>query len=731
MAPCPGTADPALPLELKSTYVEEYTRLLGEGKREGSQWVFYCPFPECEGYRRPKFYVNPDNGAWQCLLPNTLVEMRDGTYIPIERVTVGDVTSRGVVTATMRQKTEKEIVCIKPYNLPRIYLTYDHPVKVADGSFIPASELGREHEVVVPFSTESAELSLTELELKVIGLWVAEGHYQRNHPGGGHYKCGFTIHPDEEEEAELIKEWASSLTNLYGREVTVTDRTKTDPRNGNTYRVLMVNSRVAANFMCKWVIGGRAREKRLTPSLMTAPTNQQGSLLIGLKAGDGYSCKARTSTVNGYTSASKALAMQVQRLLWRQGIVAGLWQGKQAGGFGPNNDGKVYRVMWYNGKSVRSRIENGVFRSKIYTVERHIPYEGEVYDLSIPETEEIPTEGGIVHNCKHCCKEVPGKVYRPDVRDPHGGTWREFVALMGDEDNLHRWPIYEGPRTPRTPPLPEREVRQIWTSLFQLFTLTEKDRELILSRGIDPDAAGLVSVTHQDWQELKASYPPDLLIRAGLARISNYNRELFPTRCSHPGRILVPFPCERGVRYFTGYQKCPERLPNQSETEYENFRQEWVKLALPTGYPSQIYGDLEPDLEYVLVTEGQLKALAAIQRGIPCLGLPGMGSGHLDATRLCKKFRVKRALIVFDTQKGEPGEPVDPQTVIDYEADRLAWQLLHQGIPAYRVRLPLDPYTYKQDIDSYLLNHSTGDFMAQLKEALPYQIQEDTHVPTT
>lgn len=366
-------------------------------------------------------------GAWQCLDGDTLIEMEDGTFKPIKDVQEGDVTSQGKVTAAANKPVDKEVVKVQPYGLMPIVLTADHRVKTSDGwkaaaeltpmvdceiklenytgvSRERAKELRKFDEVMVPFDTTQVAVPLSDLELEIVGLWLAEGHYHMMTKNGDHYlKCGFTIHPNEDAAADLIKEWAFAYTNQFGSPATVTDRVKTDPRNGNHFRVLTVNSVAATQFLMEWAGGPGARFKGINRILMQATLDQQAALLSGLMRGDGCNSNNRTSPLHDYTSASYQLASDVQRILWRMGKVAGIRRAvktKHAPGF--EGAGPAYKVRWYEGTSYASRIANGVFYSKIFKVTRNVPYGKNVYDLEIAGTEQIPTISGIVHNCSFC-----------------------------------------------------------------------------------------------------------------------------------------------------------------------------------------------------------------------------------------------------------------------------------------------------------------------------------------
>ena len=352
-------------------------------------------------------------GDWQCLLPGTPIEMSDGTFKNIEHIERNNRTSCGKVTRTMSKPVDREVVAVKPYNLLEMMLTTDHKVKVGTGGFVTAGELttfcgrtGRTRkgriegdELIVPFETTEQSTGLNPDELAIIGLWLAEGHlHMKNRAGTKYFKCGFTIHPNEQKAADLVHRWAATYVNRWNKPVTVTDRVKVDPRNGHRYRVLTVNSVEATAFILKWTQGHSAAEKAMVPAIRQASLVEQQYVLAWLKYGDGCTTRMRESEMHVVSSVSRQLALDVQRMLWRAGQIAGITvQAPQGMGKNP-----VYHVRWYNGSSVVSRIENGVFYTKVMRITRNMPYSGPVYDLTVAKTHEIPTASGIVHNCAYC-----------------------------------------------------------------------------------------------------------------------------------------------------------------------------------------------------------------------------------------------------------------------------------------------------------------------------------------
>ena len=122
----------------------------------------------------------------------------------------------------------------------------------------------------------------------------------------------------------------------------------------------------------------------------------------------------------------------------------------------------------------------------------------------------------------------------------------------------------------------------------------------------------------------------------------------------------------------------------------------------------------------MIITEGQLKAIAAIQRGFCCIGVQGMMNGHASVIKKCVEAKVKRTILLFDTQ-------AEDQDTVDWASEKLARELLKVGIPTFKVSLPLDPAVdkgQKMDIDSFLLSHGLNEFVHLLCQAKAYELQE-------
>lgn len=355
-----------------------------------------------------------------------------------------------------------------------------------------------------------------------------------------------------------------------------------------------------------------------------------------------------------------------------------------------------------------------------YEVVFHCPFEGCIaYDKKKFYVD--PDLGGWF--CFHCKQDVPGKVYSEESTEKAGGSWRDFVNMVGDEANLHLWP--KDPSESEfvhLEPLPKVQASKIWTRFFNLCALHDDHAKLLIDRGIDPLTLGARSATMSALWQLEREFTRETVAKAGLCKPTEVG-EIEPTICVKPGRILIPYWDEKGkkINYFVGYQRMPERREDWDEEDYLKLKKRWAKVAGPRGYTPILYGAsrLPKEATFAVVDEGQLKAEAAIQRGLPWTGLQGMGSQHKEAVKELAKRKVKAVIILFDTQVGNEEE-------IDREAERLARELLSKNIPAFRARLPIEEGEVKVDTDSFLKTHSVEDLGNVLLEALnhPYIFDE-------
>jgi hypothetical protein len=289
---------------------------------------------------------------------------------------------------------------------------------------------------------------------------------------------------------------------------------------------------------------------------------------------------------------------------------------------------------------------------------------------------------------------------------------------MDDEANAELWPEGQIETEIRVKRSITKKVRKIWQRAIELSRpMTREHDAMLMCRAIDPSKVLYGSAWSGLWLALVQEFSFEEVEAAGLV----YRRDDGITRCCKcilPGRLLIAYPGNAElVPFLAGYARCPERGEREDEEAYEKRKGDWKKCCGPNNFPSQIYGIVPQYCPLLIITEGQLKAEAAIQAGFPCVGLPGISAQHKPLTTKCKNAEVKRAVILFDSQ-------AENQAAVDLQASNLARELLKAKIPTYRAILPLEGE--KSDIDSFLADHKTEEFENVLREAAgcPYRFSD-------
>lgn len=180
------------------------------------------------------------------------------------------------------------------------------------------------------------------------------------------------------------------------------------------------------------------------------------------------------------------------------------------------------------------------------------------------------------------------------------------------------------------------------------------------------------------------------VIKAGLAYIG-FSGALCPSRCIHPGRVLIPY---AESSYFRGYLKGGE-----------------PKYCGPKGVTSRdkLFGKI-PFGGRLIVTEGEFKAATAHLCGFSCTSLPGMGSSHDYFASQCSYRRVKEVYIAFDSQR-------ENMEFVDLAARSVAKKLEAFGITPHRVILPLPSGVGKVDLEDFLWGNGPEALVTLLEKS--------------
>jgi len=103
-----------------------------------------------------------------------------------------------------------------------------------------------------------------------------------------------------------------------------------------------------------------------------------------------------------------------------------------------------------------------------------------------------------------------------------------------------------------------------------------------------------------------------------------------------------------------------------------------------------------------IITEGELKARAAIQLGLPAIALPGMNSSRQVAADLLAARQVRLVYVIFDTDARLSKEDKPKSVYVDHAVETLTERLGQRDLHTARVTLPLLG-EQKMDLDRYIL----------------------------
>lgn len=237
--------------------------------------------------------------------------------------------------------------------------------------------------------------------------------------------------------------------------------------------------------------------------------------------------------------------------------------------------------------------------------------------------------------------------------------------------------------------------------ILDLCTLSNDHREYLAKRGISkPEDYSIVSVPFRIDKLLLKYFTPHELIASGFFYDGGVS--LGMSKALSPRRILIPF--------WSGDEiiGIKSRLgPNQTEEESGK------RYICPKG--SSVRGKIwykNPLLPDLIITEGELAAIAVQELGYSGLGIPGIAlisdSTFQEALKnLCLSSNVQRVFIVLDS---------DPGISRDIEKLKHAYALnilLPNSCISY---LPQDNIEEKMDIDLYLSRYPLSDFTNILED---------------
>jgi ATP-dependent DNA helicase len=380
-----------------------------------------------------------------CVTPDTLVTTNP-SVTPIGNVQVGDrvLTHTGQyrkVRSVLSRKYSGKLYSIKPLGAPHpLQVTADHPLLVAlrpsvkkgrlekkPGQLVwkTPTQLKQGDYLIMPIAKEIRDIDFYEQEVvlgqpstgkrilrklkleagpdlfRLIGYYLAEGHVTRR-------TVGFTFGSDEN---EYIGDTAQLLENLFN-----VPSKRSDIHNSTQ---VLLHSVVALQFFESF--GRGAENKKIPDWVMFAAPEKQRELVKGAWRGDGYfhqPTKGNKATFFEYVTISRALAFQLQQVLFRLGIIGQVF-------FTQHKDRKPAYVVTVRGRFVgamaalmglkfkdtrtksfsRFEMDNNYVYTPIQKIAVSDVIDQSVVNLSVDGDESYVAGNVTAHNCTDYCPE--------------------------------------------------------------------------------------------------------------------------------------------------------------------------------------------------------------------------------------------------------------------------------------------------------------------------------------
>lgn len=359
-----------------------------------------------------------------CLPAGELVSMGD-KWVNVEAIRPGDnvLDSNGVmgrVAKVMTRHYKGDMLTIRPISEGNAFqLTTEHPVLVVKRDkvrvkrqrrnnwqpevdtqkllntppdYLEAGKLEVGDFIVFPISKVTHDdYRFTREIMRLLGYYLAEGsayiHNKLNQP-----VVSFSFNMAERENIEEVKALIEHIAGKTAMEITQAERHSTEVR---VYSQLLYD-------LCLEHCGKLAAHKQLSKTVMELPIEKQGELLETYLRGDGSSYERKNTMVRAST-ASQALAWQLQEIIARQGYYATVSIRK--GGPDKIGDREINRgdqyILYYSPNKQKSEVRktDDYFLVPIKAIDRQ-PFDGPVFNFEMhSDPNAYLVRGFAVHNC--------------------------------------------------------------------------------------------------------------------------------------------------------------------------------------------------------------------------------------------------------------------------------------------------------------------------------------------
>ncbi|MDG6990123.1 MAG: SufD family Fe-S cluster assembly protein, partial [Nitrososphaerota archaeon] len=237
------------------------------------------------------------------------------------------------------------------------------------------------------------DIELTDSILAILGTYLAEGAVSFNRSLNREvleFSFGST-----EKERQYAQELLDHVHSLG-------ERASMYKSKGKYWVVTSYSERLVG--ICRSLCGKGASNKQLHERLMNLPPERQMHLVSYYLRGDGnrYIKKANNSVMIRASTASKALAFQLQEILGRSGMFANI--NLRKGGEDSIGGKKIVRKDQYIVEYTESKRWSEVRKSgnRFYVPIKRIDsegFEGRVYNIGVEGDETYLVKGFAVHNC--------------------------------------------------------------------------------------------------------------------------------------------------------------------------------------------------------------------------------------------------------------------------------------------------------------------------------------------
>lgn len=328
----------------------------------------------------------------ECFPAGTMVSTHRGQR-PIESVQEGDLvlTHRGrlrPVTKAMRKHLSGSLLSINAYgNSDPIRCTEDHPFLVYDRAttkrqWVRAGDLVKGDYLVTPKPSEKPSL-ISEDMARLVCWYITEGYSDRS-------TVSLCLNGGSIDEVEHV----AALARRCGVNHKV--------YHEKTSTIVSLHDTGLSDMLSAWC-GVGAGDKRLPMHLLGG---HEKVVFYELMRGDGcYSKRGRWGRWI-YTTISRGLALDVQLLaasLGMRGSISAREGGEAVIQGRTVNTKRSYQVyvpegVKVNSESVKSRPSKYGIVHAVRSIER-VPFDGDVFNLSVKTDESYVADGRAVHNC--------------------------------------------------------------------------------------------------------------------------------------------------------------------------------------------------------------------------------------------------------------------------------------------------------------------------------------------